>query len=671
MTSAPLKKDAFAEVIKAAKLSMEKGAFGKAQEKIQTILCEEPEHRDGLYILAVCQRYQNENDNARTSLTALINAYPAYGRAFQELGHIEFAANHHRQAVTAYQKAVFFNPALPSAWQRLADLGEKLNDLKLNQYAHASFTYFNGLPREILSATSAMHERNLAGAEKICRHYLQHNPKHVEAMRLFAQLGIEHGQLDEAEFVLESAVSFEPDHLLARLDYVNILYKRQSYKKSHAAAKLLTSKQPENSAFAISYANQCAAIGHFEEALEIFDEQVQKDTSNVNLFLSQGHALKTIGNVDDAVKAYRNAYKARTDFGDAYWSLANLKTYRFVDTEISSMKAAEEHASTSIDDRAHLCFALGKSYEDGNEFEQSFQYYERGNDLRNQQFPYSADVMSKVISLQKQIFTKDFINTKKDFGCDDRSLIFVVGLPRAGSTLLEQILASHSDVDGAMEFHNIATYAQGFNGRLFQGDEPRYPKILEETPAAKILELSKRYLDDTSVHRKAGTYLIDKMPNNFRHIGLIHLIFPQAKIIDARRHPMGCCFSGFKQLFSSGQEFTYGLENIGRYYRDYVGLMDHWDDVLEGKVLRVQYEEVVDDLETQVRRILDFCNLPFEKSCVEFYKTERDVRTPSSEQVRQPIYRSGLDQWQNFEPWLDPLKKSLGSEIRKRYALDG
>ncbi|MBL4854275.1 MAG: sulfotransferase [Robiginitomaculum sp.] len=671
MSDAPLKKDDFAGVIKAAKAAMNNGGFSKAQEKIQTILREEPEHRDGLYILAVCQRYQNEADNARASLEVLTNAYPAYGRAYQELGHIEFAANNHIQAAQAYQKAVSLNPALPGAWRRLVDLGETLNDLKLNQYAHANFNYFNNLPREILSATSAMHERNLAVAEKTCRHYLKHNPKHVEAMRLFAKLGIEHGQLDEAEFVLESAISFEPDHLLARLDYVNILYKRQNYKKSHTEAKLLASKQVENSVFAISYANQCAAIGRFEEALEIFNEQAQKDPSNANLFLSQGHAFKTIGNVDAAVGAYRNAYKARTDLGDAYWSLANLKTYRFVDTEISTMKLAEKHTSTSLDDRAHLCFALGKSYEDEKEFEQAFQYYERGNGLRTQQFPYSADAMSKVMSLQKQIFTKDFIGTKKDFGCDDNSLIFIVGLPRAGSTLLEQILASHSDVDGAMEFHNIATYAQGFNGRLFQGDEPRYPKILQDTPADKILELGKRYLDDTSIHRKTGTYLIDKMPNNFRHIGLINLIFPEAKIIDARRHPMACCFSGFKQLFSSGQEFTYGLENIGRYYRDYVGLMDHWDDVLEGKILRVQYEDVVDDLETQVRRILDFCNLPFEKSCVDFYKTKRDVRTPSSEQVRQPIYRSGLDQWRNFEPWLGPLKKSLGPEILKRYPLDG
>jgi tetratricopeptide (TPR) repeat protein len=670
MLDTPPKKDVFADAINAAKKSLKNNAFSEAQERLQPILREEPGHRAGLYITAVCQRYENNHDKARKTLKALIKAHPTYGRAFQELGHIEFAANNLGQAKGAYQKAASFNPALVGAWRRLMELAEKLQDSKLNRYAHTNFKHFNGLPREILSATSAMHERDLFTAEKICRHYLKQYPKQVEAMRLFAQLGVKHGMLDEAEFVLESAVAFEPDHLLARLDYVNILFKRQKYKKSHAEAKLLLSKQPENSTFAISYANQCAAIGAYEEALEIFAEETQKDTSNTNLFLSQGHALKTIGNVDDALSAYRSAYKARPDFGDAYWSLANLKTYRFVEGEISAMKAAEESALTSIEDRAHLCFALGKSYEDANDFEQSFHFYERGNDLRSQQFPYSADAMSKVISLQKQIFTPDFVAEKAGLGCDDSTLIFIVGLPRSGSTLLEQILASHSDVDGAMEFHNIATYAQGFNGRLYQGEEPRYPKILQETSAAKILELGKRYLDDTSIHRKEASYLIDKMPNNFRHIGLINLIFPKAKIIDARRHPMACCFSGFKQLFSSGQEFTYGLANIGRYYRDYVSLMDHWDAVLAGKILRVQYEDVVDDLETQVRRILDFCDLPFEPSCIEFYKTKRDVRTPSSEQVRQPIYRSGLDQWRNFEPWLDPLKEALGPEILSRYPLD-
>jgi hypothetical protein len=277
--------------------------------------------------------------------------------------------------------------------------------------------------------------------------------------------------------------------------------------------------------------------------------------------------------------------------------------------------------------------------------------------------------MTHRLALQREYCTAELFERHQDSGYAAGDPIFVVGLPRAGSTLLEQILASHSQVDGTLELPNIPAMAFRLAGRRRIDEEPLYPAVLQDLSADKLRQMGKEFIDETQVHRKGAPFFIDKMPNNFRHIGLIRLILPNAKIIDARRHPLACCFSGFKQLFASGQEFTYGLREIGLYYRDYVELMDHWDDVLPGRILRVQYEDVVADLETQVRRILEYCELPFEQACIEFHQTERAVRTPSSEQVRQPIYTSGLEQWRNFEPWLGPLKEALGP-VLERYPTD-
>jgi hypothetical protein len=350
----------------------------------------------------------------------------------------------------------------------------------------------------------------------------------------------------------------------------------------------------------------------------------------------------------------------RPSFGDAYWSLANLKTYRFADDEIARMRAAEAAPDTQIDDRFHLCFALGKALEDSAEYAASFIYYERGNALKKAQSRYRAESTERNARLQISVCTAEFFSARQGFGCASAEPIFIVGLPRAGSTLLEQILASHSQVEGTTELPEIPRLAQELQGRDSADANPRYPGVLGDLSAADFERLGETYLAATRTYRVGKPRFIDKMPNNFRHIGLIHLLLPNARIIDARREPLACCFSNFKQLFASGQEFTYSLEDIGRYYRSYVELMQHWDAVLPGKILRVQHEEVVADLEGNVRRILDFCALPFESGCVEFYKTERSVRTASSEQVRQPIFKEGLEQWRCFEPWLDPLQDALG-----------
>ncbi|HEV7986240.1 MAG TPA: sulfotransferase, partial [Steroidobacteraceae bacterium] len=348
-----------------------------------------------------------------------------------------------------------------------------------------------------------------------------------------------------------------------------------------------------------------------------------------------------------------------------YWSLANLKTYRFLDEEIERMRAHEVAPGTALHDRYHLCFALGKAYEDRNEFAESWRYYERGNALKRSESRYRPEIIENNTSKQIETCTRELFAARAGVGAKPPDPILIVGLPRAGSTLLEQILASHSRVEGTQELSDIQRFVLELQGRDPDLGNPRYPGVLTGMKPEDFLRLGEKYLADTRVYRTDKPYFIDKMPNNFRHIGLIHLILPNARIIDARREPMACCFSNLKQLFANGQEFTYSIDDVARYYRTYLDLMEHWDEVLPGRVLRIWHEDVVDDLETNVRRVLDFCGLDFEPACVEFYKTERSVRTASSEQVRQPIFREGLDQWKNYEPWLGSLKEALGDALER------
>jgi tetratricopeptide (TPR) repeat protein len=377
------------------------------------------------------------------------------------------------------------------------------------------------------------------------------------------------------------------------------------------------------------------------------------------LHLSIGHALKTKGLRTDAENAYRAAARLRPDFGDAYWSLANLKTYRFSDAELATMREQVDARRTPNEDRIHLCFALGKALEDRGDYAESFKFYARGNALHRMGSSYQPELIERTAQQQIELCTPEFFAKRRGYGCNDPAPIFIVGLPRAGSTLLEQILASHSRIEGTMELADIPRLVSTLD--LHPGGA-RFPGILESLAADDYRAFGEAYINDTKHYRVAGRpFFIDKMPNNFRYVGLLHLILPNAKIIDARREPLACCFSNFKQLFASGQQFSYSLEDIGRYYRTYVRLMQHWDTVLPGRVLRVQHEDVIDDLESSVRRLLDYCGLEFEPACVEFHKTERRVHTASSEQVRRPINREGVNQWRNYEPWLGELRATLGS----------
>ena len=669
VTRDDVKPDAIAKQIQHAQGLLRAGETFKASQYLEPILSRYPNHVELLYCQAVALRMLNQLDDAYETLAKLLGLAPRFGKAHQEHGHLLVAQGKNEQATAAYQRAVQHNPALLASWQRIdATISEKHEySTDYRDHVRRQIAYLLQLPRELRTVVSLRHEKRDFRAERICRGFLQSNPKHVEGIRQLALIAQDRGMLDDAEFLIESAIEFEPDNVSALISYVDILHRRQKFDKSLAITERLLTRDPGNLLFRLAHAHQLVAVGRFDEALSVYDEILTNHgnarLASPRLYLSRGHALKTFGRTEEAIQSYRDAYGLQDSFGDAYWSLANLKTYEFTDRENKQMLALVERADMDKDDLAHIHFALGKALEDSKDFEESFKHYERGNAIRKKQTGYDSAVMTGRLRLQRWVCNREFFETREKVGCDALDPIFIVGLPRAGSTLLEQILASHPDVDGTLELHHISTFAQKLDGRRRRKDDPRYPGTLGHLKSETFRAMGEQFLSETRVHRGQASRFIDKMPNNFRHIGMIHLILPKAKIIDARRHPMASCFSAYKQLFASGQEFTYNLQDIGTYYQDYVELMKHWGDVLPNKVLRVQYENVIDDLESQVRRILDFCELPFDSACLNFHESDRAVRTPSAEQVRQPIYREGLEQWRNYETWLTPLKEALGPAL--------
>ncbi|WP_334078644.1 tetratricopeptide repeat-containing sulfotransferase family protein [Microbulbifer sp. M83] len=636
--------------------------FTRAKTLAEKLVEEYPQDSEALYMLAASRRYLGEHRQALETLEQLLAVDGRNARAFQERGHNFSQLEDNTAAITAYRNAVELNPALHASWKGLALGLRQAGEVAEAEHALRQFQHLQKLPPELASAASLLYERRLYKAEQICRGFLQHHRHHPEAMRLLALVGAELGILDDADFLLESCLELYPDFHQARFDYIGILRKRQKFAAALAQAKKLREAQGGRQAD-ILFATQSAMVGDYDTALGVYDEIARAEPQLANIHLQRGHTLKTIGRAEEANEAYQAAYRAREDFGDAYWSLANMKTYRFSDDEIEAMQRLQSRPDTALEDRYHLCFALGKALEDRKQFADAFDFYEQGNALKRQESRYSIEQNRRDTELQIEHCTPALFARNADKGFPAPDPIFIVGLPRAGSTLIEQILSSHSEVDGTLELHNVMAAARRLDGRRRASEVPRYPAVLHDLDPGQLRELGERYIEETRIHREAAPLFIDKMPNNFRHIGLIKLMLPNAKIIDARRHPMACCFSGFKQLFAEGQEFTYGLETVGEYYRDYVRLMDHWDRVLPGQVLRVHYEAVVDDLEGEVRRILGFCGIPFEEACIEFHTTQRAVRTPSAEQVRQPIYRGSTEQWRNFETELSPLKAILADEI--------
>lgn len=643
---------------KAVRAALSAGDFGGALQRAEAMLQGDPADAEALYMAAVAARYLKRYERAARYLDRLHEAMPEYGRAWQEAGHLARAEGDDDRALAAYARATRFNPALDASWRMLAELLERAGRSGEANAARAQERRIAELPGELVAVTHHLHEGRLLRAEEVCRHFLRTHPRNVEGMRLLAQIGVKLGILDDAEFLLESAAVFEPDNIQVRLDYIDALRRRQKFAKALEEAEALHRRDPDNPLFQSYLAIESMQTGEYDRAFDLFDAILEKLPRDPATLTSRGHALKTTGKQAQAVESYRAACAAKADHGDAWYALANLKTYRFTDPELARMREQAARPELAFMDRVHLSFALGKAMEDRGEYEESFHFYQQGNALKRTQTRYDRARMSAELAKQGETCGRELFADRTGAGHPARDPIFIVGLPRAGSTLLEQILASHSQIDGTLELPDILALAHRLRGR--KAGTSRYPEVLHDLTAEQLASFGRQFIENTRIHRQGAPFFIDKMPNNFRHIGLIHLILPNAKIIDARRAPMDCCFSGFKQLFAEGQEFTYGLEEIGSYYRDYVELMDHWDSVLPGAILRVDHEDVLDDLEGQTRRMLDYLGLPFEQACLDFHKTTRAVRTASSEQVRRPISRSGQGAWKPYANWLGPLREALG-----------
>jgi tetratricopeptide (TPR) repeat protein len=572
-------------------------------------------------------------------------------------------------ALATLRRAVAAKPDQPDAWRAIGDHLTAIGDAVGADEAYAQHVRYSTRDPRLMEAAVHLCENRIAPAEALLRAHLKQHPTDVAAIRMLAEIAARLGRYGDAENLLARALELAPSFDPARHNYAVVLHRQNKPEQALREVERLLAATPRNPSFRNLKAAVLSRIGEYDAAIDLYAGVLKEYPQNAKVWMSYGHALKTAGRQDESIKAYRESIDRAANLGEAWWSLANLKTVRFDAADIATMRAQLASERLSPEDRFHFHFALGKALEDAGDYAASFEHYARGNELRRAMAPYSAQENHAHVQRSKAVFTREFFASRRDQGCPAPDPIFVVGLPRSGSTLVEQILASHPLVEGTMELPDLVSIARSLSGRRSKGEpanaSTRYPDILAELSPDRLRSLGELYLQQTRIQRKTDApYFIDKLPNNWAHTGLIHLILPHAKIIDARRHPLGCCFSGYKQHFARGQTFTYSLDDLGRYYRDYVELMAHFDAVLPGRVHRVIYERMVADTDAEVHRLLEYCGLPFDERCLRFYENERAVRTASSEQVRRPIYREAVDHWRNYEPWLDPLKSALGDVLQ-------
>jgi predicted Zn-dependent protease len=627
-----------------------------AAEQAIEILKVLPSHPHARLVLGAAQRLAGRSQAAVQVLESLAREQPRSSPVHLELGVALGEAGRAREAVAALRVALRLTPDSPDGWRLLADQFDVIGDTDSADHARANYLKAANKDPRLLDAAAALVENDLPLADARLRAHLAGHPTDVAALRMLAEIAARLRRYADAQQLLERCLELAPSFDAARHNYAVVLNRQSKAADALRQVERLLAKEPRNPGYCNLQAAILAQIGDYSGSIAIYESVLREFPQQPKVWMSYGHALKTAGRRPNSIAAYRRAISLEPTLGEAYWSLANLKTFRFSVSDVAAMRAALTRANLRDEDRLHFEFSLGKALEDEKSYAESFAHYSAGNALRRALHPYSADDHASFVRRSKGLFTADFFAARAGTGSAGRDPIFIVGLPRAGSTLVEQILASHSRVEGTMELPHIPQIA-----RELAGEDSGFLDAVAALSAEQCRELGERYLAETRIQRKTDApFFIDKMPNNCLYVGLIHLILPNAIIIDARRHPLGCCFSGFKQHFARGQNFAYGLEDIGRYYRDYVDLMAHIDAVLPGRVHRVLYETLIDDTEAQVRRLLDHCGLAFEDGCLRFYENERAVRTASSEQVRQPIFREGVDHWRHYEAWLGPLKQALG-----------
>lgn len=591
----------------------------------------------------------------------ILKVIPNHPGATLLLGMALSADRQGEAALAALRRAVQLKPDMPDAWRALGDHLTAIGDARGADAAYAQHIRFSTRDPRLLEAAAALCENKIAPAEALLRAHLKQHPTDIAAIRMLAEVAARLGRYGDAQALLERCLELAPSFTPARHNYAFVLHRAGKSAEALAEIDRLLAHDARNPGYRNLKGAVLARIGEVEAAIDLYQSVTNEYPNHPKVWMSYGHALKTAGRQEPAVAAYRRSLELAPQLGEAWWSLANLKTVRFSAADIEAMRAGLQRSDLTQEDRFHFHFALGKALEDLRQFEASFDHYAHGNALRRELIVYDADENADHVQRSKALFTPEFCAARQGYGCEAPDPIFIVGLPRSGSTLLEQILASHPLVEGTQELPDIVAFARELGGKKNRAEATRYPEILATLGHDELRSLGERYLQQTRIQRKTDApFFIDKMPNNWAHAGLIHLMLPNAKIIDARRHPLACCFSGYKQHFARGQHFTYDLGDISRYYRDYVELMAHYDRVLTGRIHRVIYEALIEDTETQVRRALAYCGLPFDERCLRFYENDRAVRTASSEQVRRPINREGLDQWRNYERWLGPLQAALG-----------
>jgi predicted Zn-dependent protease len=635
-----------------------------AAEQASEILKAVPGHPHARLILGAAYRITGRADLSVQILEPLCREQPRSAPAHLEFGIALGEAGRGAEALAALRRASQLKPDSADAWRFLADHLDAAGDASGADQARARYLKSATKDPRLLEAAAFLIANELPHAEARLRSHLAQHPTDVAALRMLAEVAARLRKYADAQALLERCLELAPSFDAARHNYAVVLNRQGKAAAALPQVDALLAKEPRNPGYLNLKAAVLSSLGDYGESIEVYSAVLKSYPLQPKIWMSYGHSLKTAGRRDDSVAAYRRAIAMQPTLGEAYWSLANLKTFRFSDTDVAAIRRALERDDLNDEDRLHFEFSLAKALEDAASYEQSFVHYASGNAIRRQQHPYSREENTRYVGRSKHQYTQDFFAARTGAGSLDRSPIFIVGLPRAGSTLLEQILSSHSLVEGTMELPDLPQIARELAVRNEQDKEAPFFEAVTALDPKELRSLGDRYLASTRIYRKtAAPFFIDKMPNNWLYAGLIHLILPNAKIIDARRHPLGCCFSAFKQHFARGQNFSYDLADLGSYYRDYVELMAHVDAVLPGRIHRVFYERMIEDTEAEVRRLLDYCELPFEEQCLRFYENDRGVRTASSEQVRQPIFKEGLDHWRHYEPWLGSLKDALGSVL--------
>jgi tetratricopeptide (TPR) repeat protein len=641
----------------------ETGDAQMAEQICRSALEDYPQDAKTRCLLGTTLVRQRRHATAEKHLRQVVDMFPDFPKAHRELGNALFGQGHGAEAIECFRRVTELTPEDSVAHFDLSIALSKLGREAESQAALEKSFSLQPERKELFTAAGHQRAGRFAQAESIYREILSRDPKNVNALRLLGAVAIEMGRYRMAAKLLRSAVRLAPEFFGAWIDLARALMEQDDFEQSRETIERAIRLEPEGAYPRMMLGNLLAKAGRYEDAVGAFKVALEKQPDHGGSLAGLGHALKTIGRQSEAIESYRHSIRTSPAFGEAYWSLANLKTFRFNDDEVAMMEQQVDNENLTEETRVNFNFALGKAYEDRKDHDRAFAYYEHGNSMRRMNENYDPVQTELIHDRIIETLSAEFLAEHAGLGDPDAAPIFIVGLPRSGSTLIEQILSSHSQVEGTHELPDLARVIRTINQAQVAGHS--YPEALERYDAAGLAELGRQYMKSTERHRTGLPYFTDKMPNNFASAGLIHLILPNAKIINARRHPLDSCMGSYKQLFFKGQAFTYDLVELGEYYLEYQRMMDHWHAALPDKVLDVHYEDMVDDQETQTRRLLEYCGLPWEEACLTFYETERAVNTASSEQVRQPIYSGSINSWRRFEAHLGPLIEVLEPSLRK------